>query len=313
MFEMSPSLSIKDKRLLLLLNAHAGKEEIRGQLLDVIDQLVKAGWEVTVHPTQERLEIPKLLADKGAHFPLVVCCGGDGTLNETVSGLMQCSPRPLLGYLPTGTVNDFASSLSLSRQIPKAVETVIHGIPFPCDVGRFGTKYFTYIAAFGAFTDVAYETPQQSKNLLGRAAYFLEAIRRLSSIKAYSMQISYDEGQVTGEFLFGMVTNARSVGGFKFYDGQNISMNDGLLEVLLISNPKTPGQAQQIITELLSRQTNSEFIISFRTSSLSCQSCEEVPWTLDGEFGGNCHTVEIQNIPRAISVLVDPPASKEEH
>ena len=299
-------LPIKEKKLLFLLNAHAGKEEIRGQLLDVIDQFVKAGWEVTVHPTQARLEIPQLLSKKGNSFPLIVCCGGDGTLNETVTGLMKCSPRPLLGYLPTGTVNDFASSLGLSRQISKAVKTVIDGTPFPCDVGRFGNKYFTYIAAFGAFTDVAYETPQQSKNLLGRAAYFLEAIRRLPSIKAYPMRIIHDRGQVNGEFLFGMVTNARSVGGFPFYEGQNVSMNDGLLEVLLISNPQTPAQAQQIISELLSRQLNSRFLIRFRTASLSFCSSESVPWTLDGEFGGSFQEIEIQNLPRAISVLIDP-------
>ena len=305
------SFPIREKQLLLLINAHAGKEEIRNQLLDVIDQFIKAGWTVTVHTTQKRLEIPALLAQYGDKFPLVVCCGGDGTLNETITGIMQCSHRPLLGYLPTGTVNDFASSLGLKKQIPQAVQTVIHGVPFPCDIGKFGSRYFSYIAAFGAFTNVAYETPQQSKNLLGRAAYFLEAIRRLPSIKSYSMQISYDDGEIEGDFLFGMVTNSRSVGGFPFYEGQNISMNDGLLEVLLISNPQTPGQAQQIISELLSRQTNSRFLISFRTSSLSFHSSESVPWTLDGEFGGNCQEAEIQNLPRAISIVVDPPSSKQ--
>ena len=299
---------MKRKKLLFLVNPHAGKSEIRHKLLEIVDLFVRHGWEVTVHTTQRPLEIPKLVKRRAKRYELVVCCGGDGTLNETVAGLMACDPRPMLGYIPAGTVNDFASSLGLSKNMPEAARAIMEGVPFCCDIGGFNDRYFTYIAAFGAFTDVAYQTPQQTKNVLGRAAYILEGIRRLPSIKAYRLTVEHDGGRVEGDFLFGMVTNSRSVGGFRLAGKIDVSMNDGLLEVLLVRNPTNPMEAQQVITAILGQQFDSELILCFRTTAVTFCSAEEVPWTLDGEFGGAVCRAEIVNHPRALQVLTDPGA-----
>ena len=291
------------RKLLFLINPHAGRAEIKTRALEAIDLFVKAGWEPTVRTTQRPLEIPELLEARANEFELVVCCGGDGTLNETVSGLMQCDPRPLLGYIPAGTVNDFAYSLGLSKNIREASQAIVEGTPFPCDVGRFGDRYFSYIAAFGAFTDVSYQTPQESKCRLGRAAYILEGIRRLPTIKTYRMSITHDGGQVEGDFLFGMVSNAISVGGFRLHEDFAISMNDGLLEVLLVRSPEDLTQTRSLIRASLQQELDSEYLVSLRTSHLLCEAEEEVPWTLDGEYGGSLRSVEVRNCHQAIRVL----------
>lgn len=299
------------KKLLFLINPHAGRAEIKTHALEAIDQFVKAGWEPTVRTTQRPLEIPGLLETRAGEFDLVVCCGGDGTLNETVSGLMRCDPRPLLGYIPAGTVNDFAYSLGLSKNIPEAARAIVEGVPFPCDVGSFGGRYFTYIAAFGAFTDVSYQTPQESKYRLGRAAYILEGIRRLPTIKTYRMKITHDGGQVEGEFLFGMASNATSVGGFRLNEEFAISMNDGLLEVLLVRSPEDLTQTRALLRAILQQELDSEYLVSLRTSHLTFEAEEEVPWTLDGEYGGSLREVEVRNCHRAVRVLRPKPASGE--
>lgn len=235
---------------------------------------------------------------------LVACCGGDGTLNETVTGLMRLDPRPPLGYLPAGTVNDFASGLGISRELEAAAQKAVSGTPFDCDIGRFGDRYFTYVAAFGAFTDVAYQTTQQSKNMLGRMAYVLEGVKRLTSLKYYHMALEYDGGECEGDFLFGMISNATSVGGLKLLNDTRISMNDGMFEVLLVRNPSSLPEAQQVINAVLLHDYSSPLITAIRTSRVVVRCAGETPWTLDGEFGGAPERVEIENLRLALRVIV---------
>lgn len=288
---------------MFVLNPHAGKGEIRQKLLAVIEKFNGAGYDTLVYPTAHSGELPGVVRRLGSEMDLVVCCGGDGTLNETVSGLMGLNPRPPLGYLPAGTVNDFASGLGLSKDLETAAATAVSGAPFDCDIGRFGDKYFTYVAAFGAFTDVAYQTPQQSKNMLGRMAYILEGVKRLTSLKYYHVAAQFDGGSCEGDYLFGMVSNATSVGGLKLPDKGRISMNDGMFEVLLIKKPSSLQESQQVINAVLLQDYSSPLITAVRTSRITMR-CENTPWTLDGEFGGAPETVEIENLRLALRVIV---------
>ena len=293
-------------RLLFVFNARSGKAQIKNQLVDIIDLFVKAGYEVTVHPTQDRLDAFNVLRDQGNNYDLVVCSGGDGTLNETVSGMMAGGIKTRLGYIPTGTTNDFATSLGISKNMLQATNTIISGVDFNCDVGSFNDSYFTYISAFGAFTEVAYQTPQQTKNILGHLAYVLEGIKRLSSIKTYHMEIQHDGITIEDDFIFGMVSNSMSVGGFKGYGDLGIVLDDGLFEVAFIKMPKNPIDLQMTINHLIKLQVDSNYIYFFRTSALKVTSIEEVPWTLDGEFGGNAKDVVIKNISKAITIIRNP-------
>ncbi len=292
------------KNLLFILNPNAGKGEIRSKAVRILQLFSSAGYDVLVSPTSRAGEIPEIIQRRANGVDLVVCCGGDGTLNETVTGLMKLDPRPPLGYLPAGTVNDFASSLGISKDLEGAAQAVLSGSPVDVDIGRFGEQYFTYVAAFGAFTEVSYQTPQQSKNVFGRTAYVLEGLKRLTSLKSYQASIEYDSGTCQGDYLFGMISNSSSVGGLKLLDDAQISMNDGMFEVILIQKPDSLTEMQQVINAVLLHDYSSTLITAFRTSNLTVSCENETPWTLDGEFGGAPEKVEIENLHLALRVIL---------
>ena len=299
-----------DRKLLLILNPTSGRGAAAGSLFSIVNGFSKTGWEVTVIPTQEKGDAQKIARARAADFPFLVCCGGDGTLNETVNGLMEVQDRPLLGYIPAGTTNDFAATLGIPHNPEQAALEIGGGQPFCCDVGDLNGRYFDYIAAFGIFTDVSYTTPQQFKNVCGRVAYFLEGIKQLSSIPHYRLRVEWEGGSQEEDFIFGAVTNTLSVGGAqpRFVDG--IALNDGLFEVLLIRNPRNFFELQTIVTLLLKQELNPKYFTFIRTSSLRFSSESEIPWTLDGEYGGSSQSACIRNHPRAICIAVPRPSGE---
>ena len=299
------------KKLLFFVNPKAGHSEIRGSLMQVIQTLTAGGYEVTVHPTSAPRDLTRQIEKRAADFDLVVCTGGDGTLNEAVSGLMQLPPsaRPPLGYIPGGTVNDVARTLGLSMDPILAAQDIVTGREFPIDVGAFGeNRWFVYVAAFGAFTEVSYSTPQETKNILGHQAYMLEAIKRLTGLKSYRMRLTWEhlgeQRELEEEFILGMVTNTTSIGGFKGLVGMDVALDDGEFEVLLVRKPRTPLDIASIAAYLIQREGENECVFKFRTSKLTVQSEELVDWSLDGEFGGSQTEVVIENKPREIAIRV---------
>lgn len=292
-----------------LYNPHAGKSAIKGKLSDILEVFTQGGYEITVRPTTKGGELPQLLAQRAGEFDLVVCSGGDGTLNEAVNGLMRCEAPPRLGYIPAGTVNDFASSFCIPRDMVEAARGIVKGISIGFDVASFGEeRYFAYVAAFGAFTDVSYETPQQIKNWFGRAAYFLEGMRlkHLTQYRPYQLRLEYDGGVMEGNYLLGMVTNATSVGGRSFSESWNVTMNDGLLETAFIQMPQNALELQQIVNALISQSVeNCPLVHVLKTSRLKVYSDVSIPWTLDGEYGGSPKTVEIQCRTEALRLVTD--------
>ena len=300
----------RQKELLFLVNPKAGKAEIRNNLLDVIDRFVQKEWKVEVRTTQYSGEVTDIIREKGHAYDMVVCSGGDGTLNEAVNGLLQSESKPVLGYIPAGTTNDFAVSLNLPREVHHATEAIVNGQPFVCDAGKFNNQYFVYVAAFGMFTEVSYSTPQPMKNMLGRVAYILEGIKSLAEIKTYPLTIEHNGETITGEFLFGMVSNSISVGGFKMGKTGEVSMNDGLLEVLLVKKPRNLAELQSAVAALLRNDLTNPCLYAFHTSDLRMFSSEDISWTLDGEDGGNLREVRIGVIPSAYTIMVP---NYEEH
>ena len=292
------------KRMLLFVNPAAGREEMQTQLMDVISRFTAAGYDVTCHPTQKPKDIIEVLAAQGSRYDMIVTCGGDGTLNETVTGMMQLKSRPLLGYIPAGTVNDFATSLSIPKTIPEAVTNIIEGVPFPVDLAGFNNRYFTYVAAFGAFTQVSYETPHASKQALGRAAYLLEAVRSLSDIRPIHVRVLAGDAVIEDDVLLGMVTNATSVGGFKALDGDIVKMNDGLNELILVRDTKDLVEFNALLGSLILRDFTPERYHILQAEQVTLDFQEDVPWTLDGEFGGEQTRTHIQVHPHAVSIMI---------
>ena len=298
------------KRMLFVYNPNAGKGLLKPKLSDVLDIFVKAGYEVVVYPTQCYKDGYRKICSMEDQYDLVVCSGGDGTLDEVVTGMMKRKKRVPIGYIPTGTTNDFASSLHISKDILSAAYTAVHGNPFACDIGTFNQDVFVYVAAFGLFTDVSYQTNQNLKNAIGHAAYVLEGAKRLSNIPSYRIRITHDGEVIEDEFMIGMVTNSKSVAGFRSIMGKKVLFDDGEFEVTLIRKPKNPIELQEIITSLLIESFDTDNMYTFKANSITFEAESEIPWTLDGEFGGQHEFVEIRNRKQALEIMIE--ADKEE-
>ncbi len=292
------------KKVLFVYNPKAGKARIKNRLADVLEIFADAEYEITVFPTRKHGDARQAMADRRPDYDLVVCSGGDGTLDEVVTGMMQSGFRTPIGYIPAGSTNDFGGSLALPKNMVRAAQVIVGGRDFPCDIGSFNRDIFVYIAAFGIFTDVSYETGQDVKNMLGYMAYVLEGVKRLSSIRSFPMKVTYEDKTIQDDFIFGMVTNSVSVGGFKNITGKNVKLDDGLFEVTLIRKPKNPIELNNIVLSLLNRDIDSNAMYCFRTKGLLLESKEPVSWTLDGENGGSHRRVEIKNICKGIDIRV---------
>ena len=241
------------KKLLYIYNPAAGRKTAKASLSDVLEVFARQGYEITVHPTQGRGDATRTVLEDGGGFDRVVCCGGDGTLNETVQGLLALPKdrRPVLGYIPAGTTNDFSRTLELPRTLPELAETAGEGVPRLIDVGQAEGRPFTYVAAFGLFTDVSYSTSQASKNLLGHFAYVLEGMGKLSNIPSYHMKVTTGDGrEMEGDFIYGMVGNTVSVGGLVNLPRDKVRLDDGRFEVILIRRPENGRDWQSILTAL---------------------------------------------------------------
>lgn len=294
------------KKLLFIYNPNAGKELLKPKLSDIIDLFVKSDYEVTIYPTQKYQDAYHKVRTFESPYDLVVCSGGDGTLDEVVTGMMNREDKVPIGYIPTGTTNDFANSLHIPRDLMKAADVAVNGRVFSCDVGSFNKDYFVYIAAFGLFTDVSYQTKQQVKNVLGHLAYVLEGVKRLHDVPSYNIKITYDGETIEDEFIYGMVTNSRSVGGFRNMIGKNVVFDDGEFEVTLIRTPKTLVALQEIIAALVIEQIDTKWMYTFRAKEITFESVDEIAWTLDGEFGGTHDEVCIQDKQKSLQIMVHP-------
>lgn len=295
-----------EKKMLFVYNPYSGKGQIGTYLSDVLNVYTSGGYCVTVHPTQRSKDGHDYILEHLSEYDVISVCGGDGMLNEAVGALLEkpIEQRKPLAYIPAGSTNDFASTVGIPSDLKQAAEMVISGKPFICDGGRFNDASFAYVAAFGAFTSVAYDTAQEFKNIFGHLAYVLEAIKQLPSIKSHRMKITYDGKTIEDEFLFGMITNSMQVAGIKHHMRTAVSLNDGLFEVLLIKKTFNPVEIQATLTSLLSQDLSSGGFISFKASKITVESEVPVSWTLDGEFGGDCTYAEVENLPRAFAVII---------
>ena len=296
------------KKLLFVVNPKAGRNVIKADLINIVEIFSDAGYSVEVYPTKGQTETEEYLYKNAAKFDLVVCAGGDGTLDNTVGGIMMLEKnlkrRIHLGYIPCGSTNDYARSLKMSLDPIQAAKDIMEGEICHVDVGRLEDTFFIYVAAFGPFTDISYSTPQNLKNALGHAAYVLEAGKTLFNMKSYKMTIWFDGEMIEGEFLYGQITNSLSIGGFNNIGAKDMSFSDGLFETVLVKNPETPVEFQRIITSLLTDDLTDDMIVFRKSSRVVIKSEEEIPWTVDGEYGGSFKTSRVSNIQKAVSIIL---------
>ena len=296
---------MENKKLLIIVNPNAGKGKMKNYLLDVCGILSNGGYDVTVYPTKCRGDATERASQiKQGEFDVVVVSGGDGTLNEVITGIMQSGIDITLGYIPAGTLNEWSSGLGISRNIKKAAQDIVDGEVLPLDIGKFGEKYFSYTASFGAFTEASYSAPQNVKNVLGQGAYVLEGIKSLANIKPMSLRIVFDGKEVQGDYLFGAISNSLSLGGVLKFEEGIVELNDGVFELVLIKNPKNIAVLQNILDGLLKKDFNREGIEFFHANEIAVIGGDDVSWTLDGEYSEGSNEVIIKNIPSAINFVV---------
>ena len=291
------------KKMLFVMNPYAGTRKASRVLPEILSVFNRAGFDVTVHITAEQGDCTHVVERLAPEVEQIVCCGGDGTFNETVTGVVRSGTQVPIGYIPAGSTNDFARSLSLETDFIAAAEQIVAGKAMPYDVGKFADRYFTYVASFGAFTRASYATPQNLKNLLGHAAYLLEGIQELGQIKPIRMQLAVDGHVLDEDFLFGAICNSTSLGGVLTLDPHQVDMADGKFEVLLVRPPKDLIELSKCIQSLQTQQYDSPMLTFCSASRVLINATPEMSWSLDGEQATESGPLEITNLYRAIHLI----------
>lgn len=291
------------RKMLFVMNPYAGTRKANRYLPEILSVFNRAGFDVTIHMTAGPGDGSQTAERLAPQMDLVACCGGDGTFNETINGVLRSGVDVPIGYIPAGSTNDFAASLKLPTNVLDAARAIVEGTPHHYDVGKFGDRYFSYVASFGVFTKASYATPQSVKNALGHTAYILSGIQELSQLHTTHMRLELDDTVVEDDFLFGAVSNSVSVGGILTLDPKQVDMTDGKFELLLVRAPKDLSEISECIQALQSQKYNCR-MITFRTAEyVRAIGAPEICWTLDGERAEGQAIINIQNLHHAIRLI----------
>ena len=299
---------MSQKNMIFIVNPKAGKNQLKTKMVEVVDEFSRAGYHVEVYTTKSAEDAEQHIYDVGDLHDLIVISGGDGSLDNAVTGLMRLKEKtgkvPPLGYIPCGSTNDYAKSLCISLTPEVAARQIVKGRVCPVDVGRLGDRHFIYVAAFGIFTEVSYATPRNLKAKLGHAAYVLEGAKSLKNVKTYRLKASFDGRIITGEFLYGQVTNSRSVGGFRAVGLRDMSFHDGEFECVFIRKPKNPIELERILQSVVTNKQVEDYIVYERAKTVKVEGIEEIPWTVDGEFAGDFKQAKVENLHSAVNLVL---------
>ena len=292
------------KKLLFIVNPFAGQRKAKKLLAEIIEIFNRAEYTVITHITAGTGDAENACLRYAEEVDRVVCCGGDGTFNETLSGVIKSGRDLPIGYIPAGSTNDFAAGLHLSGDLLEAARDIVNGEAKTLDIGLFGERYFSYVASFGVFTRTSYTTPQSLKNALGHAAYVLSGIQELSQLRAHTLRFTLSDGRVIEDkFLFGAVSNSTSVGGILTLAEDVVDMADGKLELLLIREPKDLFELGECVLALQQKTYNCAMITFLSTDAVTVSAPEEMDWTIDGEQEPGHSEIRISCLNRAIRVI----------
>lgn len=290
--------------LLLIVNPCAGQKKAKKQLAEIIEIFNRANYTVVTHITACPGDAETACIRYAGAVDRIVCCGGDGTFNETLSGVIKSGQNIPIGYIPAGSTNDFAAGLQLSPNLLDAARDIVNNNAIPLDIGAFGDRYFSYVASFGAFTKTSYTTPQSMKNLLGHTAYVLSGIQELSQLRSYPLRFQLPDGRcIDDRFIFGAISNSTSLGGILSLSPDMVDMADGMFELLLIRAPKDLFELRDCVRALQQRTYNCAMITFLNTEKLTITAPEDMPWTLDGELEPGHSSIEVTCLKHAIRVF----------
>ena len=292
------------KKMLFIMNPCSGKRRANKCLVEILEIFNQANYLVTVQMTAGQGDATRIAKELSPGMDIVVCCGGDGTFNETVAGLRMTGLDIPVGYIPAGSTNDFAASLHIPGKPAVAAQAIARGQVRVLDIGQWAHRYFVYVASFGAFTRSSYSAPQAAKNALGHFAYILEGMKDLNTLRPYRVKLTADGEVLDGEYLFGAVCNSTSIGGLMKLDPERVVLDDGKFEMLLVPNPRTAMDLQNLVLALLNQQYDSEGLVFRHVSAIHLETEEDLPWSLDGEYAASAPAVDIANCQRAMTMLL---------
>ena len=297
---------MEQKKLLMIVNPTAGRTKSHAPLFDAAAVFSQAGYLLSIHKTAFPGDAVQTAAALGKDYDVVVAVGGDGTLNQVVSGLMTLpeETRPLLGYIAQGSTNDFAASLQIPSEPAAAAALIVKSAATRLDIGRWNARPFVYVASFGAFTQSSYTAPQSAKNAIGHLAYILEGIKDLNTLRPYHIRLTADGEVLDGDYLFGAICNSTSIGGLMHLNREYVVLDDGKFEMLLIPKPKSPAELPNLILNLLDQEFSYEGLVFRHVSSIHLETAEDLPWSLDGEYAPSMPVVDIMNCQQSLAMLL---------
>lgn len=291
------------KRMMLIINPVSGRRTSLRYLPDIIRIFNENSYAVTVFPTGRKGDAVEFMRMYSKEYDTVVCIGGDGTLNETITGLLSADSFTPIGYIPSGSTNDFAACHGIPSDMLEAARNIAEGRTRIIDIGRFGSEYFTYVAAFGMFSWLSYTTPQNMKNVLGHSAYIIDAVKDLPKIKPQHLKLKVDGAEYEGDYIFGAVCNSTSVAGTISLPKNVVDTSDGKFEVLLVHEPRTIIDFQNLLSGVFSHNYSSPFLDFFQADSLDIECAADLEWSLDGERGGCTSKINVQNLNNRLTLL----------
>lgn len=298
---------MESKKALLIVNPTAGRNNKRLGPLEIVKAFSQPEWDTDIRTTKCQGDATTIVKEEGKDYDVILCCGGDGTLNEVINGLMKLGKNIPVGYIPSGSTNDLANTLGIPTKLGKSAELIKSGKKNSYDLGTFNGRYFTYIASFGIATDLSYSTPQKLKNMFGHAAYMINGfvirfIPMLVGFKPIHMKIEYDDGVVEDDFYFGSVSNSTSVAGLFKFDHQDVKLNDGYLELFMVKGLKNNFDAIKMLKKAIAQDYDGVQMMIVKTKKVKITCEQNVPWTLDGEFGGLQRNCDIQVVHNAFEI-----------
>lgn len=299
----------EEKRILLLINTSSGTGKAKNDLMEIVQELTRHHCEVTVYPCgpHSGIDSDDILARKGQDYDVIACYGGDGTLNHIVNTMIKKEIHRPIGYLPGGSTNDFAKNFTEDADLKTICRAIAEGEPYAYDIGNLNGRYFNYVAAFGAFTDVSYSTDQTTKNMLGHNAYIFSAVGSLSDALNYRRHLIFEHDGVIeeGDYIYGGISNSPSIGGMKFTFTEQAKLNDGLFEVMLVTAPNNPADFAGVVGQFASGNMEDKYVRVFQTDRIKFRCDEKVDWTIDGEFGGSYRKAEIKLEHEAMQIMAE--------
>ncbi len=292
------------------MNPCAGIKKANKYLTDILVLFGKNGYNNIVYLTEAAGDAKQYVKENAKKFDLIVAVGGDGTFNEVVAGVLKSGANVQIGYIPAGSTNDFANSVKLSKNILKAANDIMEGSEREIDVGSFNGRNFSYVASFGAFTEISYKTPQNAKNTLGYLAYALEGMKDIANLTSKHLRFVADGVVVEDDFVFGAICNSTSVGGVINFDPKLVDLSDGMFEILLIRLPKDLLELNEIVVALSSKKYKSKLITFMNAKNIRIETSEIINWTLDGEYAYGEEVIEVENLNKAIKLITNPKPGK---